>query len=104
MIESMFFNHYRMKLEISSSRKKTGKPTNVEKITQHIFKAANGSKGNHKEMRKHLKTNKNRDTKMHGIRMQAMLRVKFIAIKITLKKITNQQPKFTLKGTRKRTN
>lgn len=36
--------------------------------------------------------------------MQAMLRVKFIAIKITLKKITNQQPKFTLKGTRKRTN
>lgn len=36
--------------------------------------------------------------------MQAMLRVKFIATKITLKKITNQQPKFTPKGTRKRTN
>ena len=36
--------------------------------------------------------------------MQAMLRVKFIAIKITLKKITNQQPKFIPKGTRKRTN
>ena len=91
-----------MKLEISS-RKKTGKPTNMRKLNNTFSKQPMGPKGNHKEIRKHLETNKNRGTKMNGMKCKQCW-VKFIAIKITLKKITNQQPKFTPKGTRKRTN
>ena len=45
----MFFNHYRMKLEISS-RKKTGKPTNTRKLNNTFSKQPMGPKGNHKEM------------------------------------------------------
>ena len=72
MIESMLFNHYRMKLEISS-RKKTEKPTNMRKLNNTFLKQPMGPKGNHKEIRKHLKTYKNRDTKMHGMKCKQCL-------------------------------
>ena len=63
----MFFSHYSMKLEISS-RKKTGKPTNMRKLNNTFLKQPMGQKGNHKEIRKHPNTNKNTGTKMYGMK------------------------------------
>ena len=63
----MFFSHYSMKLEISS-RKKTGKPTNMRKLNNTFLKQPMGQKGNHKEIRKHPKTNKNTGTTLYGMK------------------------------------
>ena len=62
-----------MKQEISSG-KKAGKLTNMWKLkTKTFFKATNESKGNHKEIRKYLETNKNTDTKIYGMKCKQCL-------------------------------
>lgn len=45
----------------------------MRKLNNTFLKQPMGPKGNHKEIRKHLKTYKNRDTKMHGMKCKQCL-------------------------------
>ena len=64
--------HNGIKSEIINWRK-LGEFTNMRKSNNTFLKQPMGPKGNHKEIRKHLKTYKNRDTKMHGMKCKQCL-------------------------------
>ena len=105
-VSSIFSDHNTMRLDINYRKKKIFKNTNTWRINNTLLNNQEITEKIKEEIKKYLEINDKENTMIQNLwdAAKAVLRGKFIAMQpyLDTRKISNQQPKLTPKGTRER--